>query len=155
MYCSSCGVAVAQGLSYCNYCGSKLSGAKGDNLNTSPELKPGLLVSSMVVVFVFGLVAITMLIGVMKAVLHLDVGQILAFTMLSFLIMLFLEGVFLRLLFRRKRRTEEAGDNVLLKGQATKELDAAQAGVLPESVPSVTEHTTRAFAPIHNERTSK
>jgi len=154
MYCSSCGVVVAQGLSYCNYCGAKLSGTKGDEVNPPPDLKPGLLVSSMVVVFVFGLVAITMLIGVMKAVLHLDVGQLLAFTMLSFLIMLFLEGVFIRLLFRRTRDTEE-GDTVLMKGQATKELDAAQARVLPEPVPSVTEHTTRAFEPIYTERTSK
>ena len=154
MYCSTCGVVVAQGLSYCNYCGAKLSGAKGDDVNPSPDLKPGLLVSAMVVVFVFGLVAITMLIGVMKAVLHLDVGQLLAFTMLSFLIMLFLEGVFIRLLFRRKRGIEE-GDTVLMKGPATKELDAAQARVLPEPVPSVTEHTTRAFDPIYSERRPK
>jgi len=94
------------------------------------------------------------LMGVMKAVLHLDVGQILAFTVLSFLIMLFLEGVFIRLLFRRKRGIEE-GDTVLLKGQATKELDAAQARALPEPVQSVTEHTTRAFDPIYTERTPK
>ena len=155
MYCSSCGVAVAQGLSYCNYCGSKLSGAKGDNLNTSPEVKPELLVSAMAGVFILGLVAISMLMGMMKAILHLDAGVILGFSVLCFLIMLFLEGVFIRLLFRRKRGTEEAGDNALLKGQATKELDAAQAGVLPEPVPSVTEHTTRAFEPIYRERPSK
>ena len=35
------------------------------------------------------------------------------------------------------------------------ELDAAQARGLPEPVPSVTEHTTRAFEPVYNERTSK
>jgi hypothetical protein len=155
MYCSSCGVAVAQGLSYCNYCGAKLSGAKDDNLIKSPEVRPELLVSAMAGVFILGLIAITMLMGVMKAVLNLYVGQILAFTMLSFLIMLFLEGVFIRLLFRRRRGTGEADDTVQLKGQATKELDAAQMGVLPEHVPSVTEHTTRAFDPIYNERTSK
>jgi hypothetical protein len=155
MYCSSCGVAVAQGLSYCNYCGAKLSGAKGDNVTESSEVRPESLVAAMVGVFVFGLVAITMLMGVMKAVLNLNVGQILAFTLLSFLIMLSLEGVFIRLLLRRKRGPEEAGDAVLLKGQATKELDAAQARALPESAPSVTEHTTRAFEPVHNERTSK
>ena len=155
MYCSTCGVNVAQGLSYCNYCGATLSGAKGETRSKSPEVKPELLVSAMVVVFVFGLVAITMLIGVMKSVLHLNEGAILAFTLLSFLIMVFLEGVFIRLLLRRKRGSEEAGNTVLLKGQATKELDAAQARVLPEPVPSVTEHTTRAFEPIHRERKSK
>jgi hypothetical protein len=155
MYCPTCGVAVAPGLSYCNYCGAKLSGAKGDNVIESPEVKPGLLVSAMVAVFVLGLVAITMLMGMMKAVLHLDVGLILAFTLLNFLIMLSIEGVLIRLLLRRKRGPEEAGDNVLLKDQATKELDAAQARVLPEPVPSVTENTTRTFEPIYNERTSK
>jgi hypothetical protein len=155
MYCSSCGVAVAQGLSYCNYCGAKLSGAKGPNAIEPPVVKPETLVAAMVFVFVFGLVAITVLMGVMKAVLNLDAGQILAFTLLSFLIMLSLEGVFIRLLLRRKRGAEEAGDTVPSKGQATKELDAAQARVLPEHVPSVTEQTTRAFEPVYNERTSK
>ena len=155
MYCSSCGVAVAHGLSYCNYCGAKVSGAKGDDVSESSEVRPEFLVAAMVAVFVFGLVAIMMLMGMMKAVLNLNVGQILAFTLLSFLIMLSLEGVFIRLLLRRKRGPEEAGDAVLLKGQATKELDAAQARALPEPAPSVTEHTTRAFEPVYNERTSK
>jgi type III secretory pathway component EscV len=109
----------------------------------------------MVFAFVFGLGAITVLMGVMKAVLHLEVGLILAFALLSFLIMLSLEGVFIRLLLRRKRGAEEAGDTAHLQGQATRELDAAQARVLPEPMPSVTEHTTRAFDPIYPERTSK
>lgn len=69
--------------------------------------------------------------------------------------MLLLEGVFLRLLFRRKRGTQEAGETALLKGQATKELDPAQARGLPEHVPSVTENTTRALEPVYNEQTSK
>ena len=91
----------------------------------------------------------------MKAVLQFNEGAILAFTLLSFLLMIFIEGVLIRLLLRRPRATEEAGDTVLSKGPATKELDAAQARVLAEPMPSVTEHTTRAFEPIYNERTSK
>ena len=155
MYCSTCGVAVTQALSYCNYCGATLSGAKGDKVTKSRDVKPELLVSAMGAVFIFGLVAITMLMGMMKAILHLEGGVILGSALLCFLIMLSLEGVFVRLLFSRKRRTEEAGDNVQLKGPATKELDATQSRALPEPVPSVTEHTTRAFEPIHSERTSK
>jgi hypothetical protein len=154
MYCPACGVSVAQGLSYCNYCGAKLNGIKGDSLIKSSEVKPELLVYAMVMVFVFGLAAITVLMGVMKAVLDLNVGQILAFTLLSFLIMLALEGVFMRLLLRRKRGPAAAGDTVLLQGQATRELDAAQARGLPEPVPSVTEHTTRTLEPVYNERTT-
>ena len=155
MYCSSCGVAVAQGLSFCNYCGAKLNGVKGDNVVKSSEVKPETLVGAMVFVFVFGLAAITVLMGVMKAVLGLNVGQILAFTLLSFLIMLSLEVVFIRLLLRRKHGAAEAGETALLKGQATRELDAPQVRMLPEPMPSVTEHTTRAFEPDYLERTSK
>jgi uncharacterized membrane protein len=156
MYCSSCGVAVTGGLSYCNYCGKKLNGAESDRIIKSPEVRPESLVGAMVFSFVFGLGAITILMGVMKTVLHFENGLILAFAMLSFLILLSLEGVFIRLLLRRKRGAEEAGDTVLLKGQPTRgELDAAQARVLPEPMPSVTEHTTRAFDPIYSERTPK
>src|SRR5712692_8413503 len=135
MYCSSCGVAVTAALTYCNYCGEKLSGAKRDSTIKSPEVRPETLVAAMVFIFIFGLGAITVLMGVMKAVLHLETEQILAFILLSFLIMLSLEGVIIRLLFRRKRVTEEAGNTVQLKGQATTELDAAQARALPEPIP--------------------
>lgn len=155
MYCSSCGVAVSQGLAYCNYCGSKLNGVKGDNGAKSSEVKPELLVSAMVVVFVFGLLAITMLMGVMKSVLNPNLGVIFGFMLFSFLIMLSIESVLVRLLFRRKHGTEGPGDTGRLKGPATKELYAADERLLPEPVPSVTEHTTRAFDPIYTERTSK
>ena len=156
MYCSSCGVAVAQGLSYCNYCGAKLNGEKGDSLIKTTELRAeSLIISAMVGLFVLGLLAITVLMGVMKAVLNLNVGQIFAFTLLSFLIMLLIEGVLIWRLSSHRRGAKEAGESALSKGQATKELDAAQARALPEPVPSVTEHTTRAFEPVSNERTSK
>jgi hypothetical protein len=155
MYCSSCGVAVTPGLSYCNYCGEKLSRDKSDRIIKSPEVKPESLIGAMVFTFVFGLGAITVLMGVMKAVLHLEVGLILALTLLSFLIMFALEAVFIRLLFRGRRGSEEAGDTAHLQPQATSELDAAQARVLPEPRPSVTDHTTRAFDPNYVERISK
>jgi hypothetical protein len=155
MYCSTCGVAVATGLSYCNYCGEKLSGAKSDSPVKSREVRPESLIGAMVFTFVFGLGAITILMGVMKAVLHFQDGAILGFALLSFLVMLSLEGVFIRLLLRRRSGAEEAGDSVRLRGQATGELDAAQARRLPEPMPSVTEHTTRAFDPIYSERTPK
>jgi hypothetical protein len=150
MYCSTCGVAVAQGLSYCNHCGSKLN--RGEAVAKSSEIRPSLLVNAMVVTFIFGLVAITVLMGVMKT-LGVPIERVLIFTLLPFLLMLVLEGVFMRLLLRRNRGTEES-DKVLSKQQSTNELDAAQTRVLPEGMPSVTEHTTRAFDPIYTDRTS-
>ena len=151
MYCSTCGVAVAQGLSYCNYCGPPLSGEKSAGVSKSAVVQPELLVSAMVVVFVLGLGVITLLMGMMKAVLNFDIGQILALTMLSFLIMLLLEGVFVYLLLSRKRGAKEPAQ--LLKERATNELDAAQVRALPEPLSSVTEQTTRTLAPVHTERT--
>src|SRR5438270_12215709 len=100
MYCSSCGVAVTQGLPYCNYCGARLS--SGDSGDKPPDIRPGGLVTMMVATFVMGMFAITVFMGVMKAVLHFDYGPLVAFTMMSFLIMLMLEGIFIFLLFRRK-----------------------------------------------------
>ena len=154
MYCSSCGVSVAQGLSYCNYCGAKLTGERGNKPIKSSELKPESLVWGMVAVLVFGFVAIVFLMLAMKMV-GLNVGQILAFTILSFLIMLLVEGVFSWQFLHRKRGAEETRDSALSKEQATKKLDVAQARVLPEAMPSVTEHTTRALEPIYTERKSK
>lgn len=150
MYCSTCGVAVAQGLSYCNHCGAKLNRGDADK---SPEIRPALLINAMVVTFIFGLVAITVLMGVMKS-LGLPIVQAVALMLFPFLLMLVLEGVFIRLLLRGHRRIDES-DKLSSKQHATNELDAANTRVLQEGVPSVTEHTTRAFDPVYNERPLK
>jgi hypothetical protein len=121
-----------------------------ENTTKSSEVKTESLVWAMVAVLVFGFVAIVFLMMAMKMV-GLNVGQILAFTILSFLIMLLVEGVFTWQLLLRKRGAE-IGNIALAKDQTTKELDAAQARLLPEPMPSVTEHTTRTFEPIFVER---
>lgn len=153
MYCSSCGGVVVQGLSFCSQCGAKLIGETGANASKSSAAKPESLIWAMVAALVFGFVGIVFLLMAMKMV-GLDVGPILAFTMLSFVIILLVEGVFISQLLRRKRSGEKSGETVLSKGQSTNELDAAHARVLPGPMPSVTEHTTRAFEPIYNKRTA-
>jgi len=156
MYCSSCGVFISQGLSYCNHCGAKLSGAKDESLATSSEAKPELLVSAIAALFILGLVAIAVLIGVMKVIVGFDLPILLAATILSFLLLLVVEGVLIRLLLRGKRAVKEAGDSERLKGQATRTLGEVQARALSEGgVPSVTEHTTRAFEPTFTDRKSE
>src|SRR5215211_2498167 len=107
MYCSTCGGAVAHGLSYCNYCGTKLGGANDDNVIKSSEAKPELLVSALVAVFVLGLGAIAVLIGVLKAVAGFDLSLLLAVTIFSFLLMLLVEGVLIGLLLSGKRRARK------------------------------------------------
>jgi len=154
MYCSSCGVAVTQGLPYCNYCGAKLSnGDSGDKPSGKrPAELVGMLVTLMVATFVMGLFAITVFMGVMKAVLHLEYGPLIAFTLLSFLVMFLLEGIFIRLLFRPlKHRDSEPHKTFQNDRASTKEL-AAQSHQPMEPVASVTEHTTRAFDPVYTGR---
>ena len=155
MYCSTCGVAVAQGLSYCNYCGAKLGGEKGDNVNRSSEIRPELLVSAMVGLFILGLVAIAVLIGVLKAVAGFDLPFLLVAIMLSFGLLLVVEGVLIGLLLKGRKAIRGAGVAGRPKEQTTSELGEAQARTLPEPVPSVTEHTTRTLEPAYSERRSK
>lgn len=154
MYCSSCGGAVAQSLRYCNHCGAELSGARGKNASKPTELFPDSLIWAIVTVFIVGLGCTIGLMAVMKD-FNFDKGLIIAFTSMVLLLTLAVEGVFIWMLRGRRTNTEEVGDTARLKQQATKELDAPQLRELPETVPSVTEHTTRAFEPIYTERKSK
>src|SRR6185503_16269647 len=97
MYCSKCGSAVSPNLTYCNHCGAKLSGAKGDDITKN-------LLFFMTAVFIFGLAAIIVLMMATKFVFGPEnMGLIIFFTLISFLIMLAVEGVFVWMLFSRKK----------------------------------------------------
>lgn len=151
MYCSSCGVAATQGLPYCNYCGAKLNSGDGSDKPPDTGLRGGLVVM-MAATFVFGLLAISIFMGVMKTVIHLDTGAMLGFTTLSFLIMLMLEGIFIRLLFGPRKRRDGQPRNPFQNNRAsTKELEA-QSRQPMEPISSVTENTTRTFDPIYSQR---
>jgi hypothetical protein len=129
MYCSKCGSSVSPNLTYCNHCGAKLSDAR--------EVKPDNLLFFITAVFVFGLAAIMALMVVMKFVFGPEnLSLIIAFTLLSFLIMIAVEGVFIGMLLSRRKK------------QTAKELGEAKARMLPESPLSVTEHTTRTLETV-------
>ena len=155
MYCSSCGAAIARGLSYCNHCGARLSGAKDDSAAKAAELFPDSLIWAIVSVFVVGLGTTIGLMALMKDLLDFSKSLIITFSLLCFLLMFIIEGVLIWLLLSRRSREKKTSDSGQLKEQTTKELDAAQARALPEPVPSVTEQTTRAFEPIYRERKSE
>jgi hypothetical protein len=149
MYCSSCGVAVAQNLTYCNHCGAKTNSDKADRLDKATELRAEwALMSSMAALFVCGLVAISILLGVMKAVLIFQQGPILVFAFLSFLILIGLECVYISRLFRRRRDGEKPSETSSSSDRhTTKELEA-RSRVVSEPVGSVTDHTTRTLDPV-------
>jgi predicted lipid-binding transport protein (Tim44 family) len=101
----------------------------------------------MVFLFVLGLVAISVLLGVMKSVLNFEFGPLIAFAFLSIFILLGLEGILISRLFRRKHRPEKSSDSARPTTHVTRELEA-QSRVMGEPVSSVTEHTTRILDPI-------
>jgi hypothetical protein len=153
MHCSSCGGAITQGLSYCNHCGTRLKAEKVDNLVKTTELRTnGMIMSAMVGLFILSLPAISLLIVVMKEGLGLNKGEILPFVILSFVIMLLLEGALFWQLSFRKRSTEGSGGTERVKGQTTKELNEANARMFPEPVLSVTEHTTNLLETADRDR---
>jgi uncharacterized protein YneF (UPF0154 family) len=135
-------------LSYCNHCGFRLSGARGDEGINSSEVKPELLVSAMVGLFILGIVAIAVLIGVMKRV-DFELPFLLAFTIFSFVMMLMIEGVLTWMLLRRRKFQKEVNISNQLNEQAIKEIYTAPTRGLSEPtfqpVSSVTEHTTRTL----------
>jgi hypothetical protein len=142
MYCSKCGSAVSPSLTYCNHCGARLNGAKRDDLTKSSEVTPEKLMFFMTAVFVFGLGAIIFLMMALKMVFGAEnLGLIIFITLLSFLIMLGVEGVFIWMFLGRKKGAKEAA----------KELSEAKARLLPEPTFSVTEHTTRTLETVDSD----
>jgi hypothetical protein len=151
MYCSSCGTAVAPGLSFCTRCGTKLQAA-GEGRATPTELFPESLIWAIVAVFVVGLGATIGLIAVMKNS-GFNEGMINALALLSFLMMLGIEGVFIWLLLGRRNAEKKAGGTSALNEKPIHELGPAR--VLTDPIPGVTEHTTRSLDPVYSERPSK
>lgn len=155
MYCSSCGATVAQDLRYCNHCGAALSGTRVKSASKPPELFPESLIWAIVSVLAIGLGCTIGLMAVMKDY-NFDKMMIIAFTSMVLMLTLAVEAVFILMLWRRSRsnKAAEVVDSAQLKQQETKQLDAPHARELSEPVPSITEHTTRAFEPIPRERKS-
>src|SRR5215207_7006751 len=107
MYCSTCGVPVAQGLSFCKHCGAKLSDGKGDDFARYSELRAeSFLIMLMVAVFIFGLGAITVLMAVMKNGLNFEAPQVIPFAIISFAMLFLLEGMLIWRLLRRDRHAK-------------------------------------------------
>jgi len=146
MFCPSCGASVNQSKSFCNICGAKLPGTKGEG----QELSIGSLVWAIVAIYVIGVGTAFGMMAMMKK-FGFDEGAINGFTLLIFLLTAAVEGAFLWLLLSRMRGTREVSPN-RLREQITNEVSAARTRGLPEAVPSVTEDTTHRLAPaLRNE----
>jgi hypothetical protein len=150
MYCSSCGTAVTEGLSYCNRCGGEV----GANTRTVPlkaNAIPEFLVWAIVGVSVGGLSILVGLIAVMKWA-GFSLELIALFSLLSFMLLLGAESVFIWLMLRSRSAAREPSVLPQSREFTTKELGERQVNALPEHMPSVTEQTTRTLDPVYRER---
>jgi heme/copper-type cytochrome/quinol oxidase subunit 2 len=111
-------------------------------------------VAAIAFVFVFGLGALIGLMAVMKYFGFND-GVTNGFTVMVFMLMVAVEAVFTWMLVSGRRAAEGGRGAARLKEQTTQELEGAGARSLPDPAPSVTEHATRTFEPLHRERGSK
>ena len=143
MYCPSCGQLQPSGLSYCKHCGAELNGQKIDPTLTSAR-SSAFFAAAMVMTFVFGLAAIAGLIAVMKAC-NLNEGVINGFAVMSFLMMIVIEAIFIGLLLRSTLGRREADGRT---PRSTNELDAPSPSLLSAPAMSVTDHTTRTLEPV-------
>ncbi len=151
MYCSSCGAASTPGLSYCNRCGANLGLIKGQG-----EIKPSVspfdsLMESIFWVTVFGLGAVVGGVAALKTLEFREVF-ILAYMILSSVAFLGIYGMHVWQFTRLTSAAKKSSGTTEALEPDTKELGPAQARLLSEPMPSVTEHTTRAFEPIYSER---
>jgi len=127
MFCSSCGMAVTPGLSYCNHCGARLSEAKGDRITESSEVRPETLVGAIGTVLIFGLVAIIFLMMAMKMVFGPEnMHLVISGTLLGFLLLLAVEGAYIWKFLALKKVARETGDPERLKKQTARENLARQ-----------------------------
>ncbi|MCM3871435.1 MAG: hypothetical protein ND895_12190 [Pyrinomonadaceae bacterium] len=141
---------MTEGLSYCNRCGAEV-GEKNRTVPLKPAPIPEFLVWAIVGVSVGGLAIIVGLIAVMKWA-GFNNELIALFSMLSFLLLLGAESVFIWLMLRSRSAAKEPSVLSQSREFPTQELGEKQARALPEPVPSVTEQTTRTLEPVYRER---
>src|SRR4030095_15959889 len=103
MHCSSCGKAVVQALSYCNHCGARVGGTKEHDTGKLSESSLNVLLAGILGIPIAGLGIMIGLMMVMKKELGFGNEVIIAFTLLSFLLLLAAEGVFVWMLIHRAR----------------------------------------------------
>jgi len=151
MYCPTCGVRLAQSLSYCNHCGTNLSALKFNGKARKAETTTDTLVWVIVgtTITLLGMALGALVLMTDKAIDE-RLGSV--FVILSFLSLVLVEGVLLWRLLHLNRVTSRPWPNTQPKDLSTDELEPGSARALhapAESVPSVTEQNTRTLEPSY------
>lgn len=157
MYCPTCGVRLAQALSYCNHCGANLSILKADGKAESIETTTDTLVWVIVGTTI---TLLGMALGALVLIKHGNIPEGLGtvFVILSFVALGLVEAVLLWRLFRPNRAARETWVAAQSENLSTNELEPASDRALKEpalAVPSVTEQTTRNLEPSYRKGEQK
>ena len=147
MYCPSCGVETSEGLNYCKACGSSLFSRPEPPARRSISFKEILL---FLIIAALGLIAPIGLFVESEEILKRGTAPISVSTtmfafgaLLSFLTVLLLAWLFLRMISSPSSVQEGNRSKDKILPPPPPRIAQIRSG--KESVPSVTEHTTRSF----------
>jgi hypothetical protein len=141
MYCAACGTPMAPGLSFCNRCGMSLK-ERGD-------AKPNPVNSYLIAITIIGIAGLVLMLGGALALRNgAQLGEEVVgiFMLMTFTIVGVVELSLCRQLSRLNRASEKR-ESVAMPPQAgiVNEVRGSQPRALAESVPSITENTTRTL----------
>lgn len=150
MYCPTCGTALAQGLKYCNRCGSQMVFPRDANLIKIFEER---MDSEMEGLFWITVLGIGLILGgmVLMKKFQLDQWMIVVYLIMSSLAFITYFGLGVWQVRRLAKSSTETDSNRLERAD-TRGLQLERS--IPELAPavSVTEHTTRTLSPVKNDR---
>ena len=151
MYCQTCGVELANALSYCNKCGANLGTlevkGQADTAATAIDTLLWVIVGTTITLLGMGLGALVL---INKGEINERLGT--AFVILTFVTLVVLEGVLVWRLLYLSRGAEKIRAASQPNDLSTNELNPLTARALHEvlePVPSVTEETTRTLEPLY------
>jgi hypothetical protein len=127
---------------------------KREEIAKTRDVNPEALVWAIVAIFVGGMGVIIGMMAVMQNVLHLNLGLISFFLLLSFSLMTVIEAAFIwRFIVGLRSRVQ--GESPELAETKKPELGSVPAKALAEPLHSVTDQTTRSFEPIYTNRSEE
>jgi hypothetical protein len=139
MYCVNCGTPLAQGLSYCNRCGTSLRERESNNSGSINAL--------LTAITLLGVIGLGIMLGgplALRKSANLSQGLIGCFMLFTFLIVSITEIMLVRNL-SKLTASLTSRTYLPLPQPITHELRAPQIGSLGEPVSSVTDNTTRTL----------
>jgi len=154
MFCPACGVALARQVRYCQRCGSQLTGARDAAEIEASERRLREELVELFWVTVFGLGLILGGMALIKSVLHLGEWILIAYMILSSAAFAVNFALSLWQIRRLAVMSREARGAFRGGHLDTHELGPVGARAALESVPSVTENTTRTLEPLSKEQTT-